>query len=247
MADYLFIVNPKEQSPHQVGLEKSVTWSCSKTAKPGDRAFVYLNGQGVSFEWVIVSAAKPHPDWRFMCRVKLVKAITPPISIQEMRKAIPKSLWAPPHTGMRGYRSVQLPPEAAVRLRAVREAPHITIEALEEEFREAVASCRRRSAAWRNARLAQAPKIPRSIAVTVTSFIRNPEVAAEVLERAAGKCEGCNKAAPFVRASDSSPYLEVHHIVRLADGGEDTVGNAIALCPNCHRKAHYGIATTTDA
>jgi 5-methylcytosine-specific restriction protein A len=32
----------------------------------------------------------------------------------------------------------------------------------------------------------------------------------------------------------------VHHRVRLADGGDDTTDNAVALCPNCHRKAHYG-------
>ncbi len=25
----------------------------------------------------------------------------------------------------------------------------------------------------------------------------------------------------------------------LANNGDDTVENAIALCPNCHRKAHY--------
>ena len=26
----------------------------------------------------------------------------------------------------------------------------------------------------------------------------------------------------------------------LLEGGPDTVENAIALCPNCHRKQHYG-------
>lgn len=37
------------------------------------------------------------------------------------------------------------------------------------------------------------------------------------------------------------PTLEVHHLRRLADGGSDTVANAVALCPNCHREIHYGI------
>ncbi|WP_423774870.1 hypothetical protein [Aneurinibacillus aneurinilyticus] len=27
----------------------------------------------------------------------------------------------------------------------------------------------------------------------------------------------------------------------LAQGREDTMANAVALCPNCDRKAHYGI------
>jgi 5-methylcytosine-specific restriction endonuclease McrA len=31
-----------------------------------------------------------------------------------------------------------------------------------------------------------------------------------------------------------------HHVKQLAHGGEDTVENAIAVCPNCHRKAHHG-------
>lgn len=63
---------------------------------------------------------------------------------------------------------------------------------------------------------------------------------AEVLYRANGHCENCKSAAPFLRDLDNSPYLEVHHKKTLADGGDDTVENAIALCPNCHRKAHYG-------
>lgn len=59
-------------------------------------------------------------------------------------------------------------------------------------------------------------------------FQRNPDVIAEVLIRAKGICEKCGKDAPFKRSSDGTPYLEVHHIKRLADGGEDTVENAIA-------------------
>lgn len=47
--------------------------------------------------------------------------------------------------------------------------------------------------------------------------------------------------APFLRASDQSSYLEVHHKVPLADDGDDTVGNAIAVCPNCHREEHFGV------
>ena len=71
-------------------------------------------------------------------------------------------------------------------------------------------------------------------------FKRNPDVIAEVLVRANGVCEKCKKPAPFIRRSDGSPYLEVHHIIRLTDGGEDAVDNAIAVCPNCHREVHSG-------
>lgn len=83
---------------------------------------------------------------------------------------------------------------------------------------------------------------PRPIAITVktTVFNRNPDVIVEVLERAKGICERCSKPAPFIRTSDGTPYLEVHHIVPLSEGGEDTIENAIAVCPNCHRELHYG-------
>jgi hypothetical protein len=92
----------------------------------------------------------------------------------------------------------------------------------------------------RKIRLANASKKPETRIVTAVEFIRNQDVVAEVLERANGICEKCYNKAPFLRKSDNSPYLEVHHKIRLADDGDDTVENAIALCPNCHREAHYG-------
>ncbi|EHN67946.1 HNH endonuclease [Aliivibrio fischeri] len=58
-------------------------------------------------------------------------------------------------------------------------------------------------------------------------------------KRAKGICEACHMNAPF--EAKSGPYLEVHHLTRLADGGSDTPENVIALCPTCHRKVHYSI------
>lgn len=88
--------------------------------------------------------------------------------------------------------------------------------------------------------LSNLPVKPKKIVVQQTVFLRNQLVVAEVLERANGHCEECKQPAPFLRDCDNTPYLEVHHKKWLADGGDDTVNNAIALCPNCHRKAHYG-------
>ena len=110
------------------------------------------------------------------------------------------------------------------------------------EFEALVAKSSRLSSEERRKRLASASKRPTRAQVVSTAFLRNPDVVAEVLVRAAGVCEHCKKPAPFRRANDGSPYLEVHHRIRLADGGDDTVQNAIALCPNCHREAHYGEA-----
>lgn len=92
----------------------------------------------------------------------------------------------------------------------------------------------------RKARLAVAPRMPESFSTTTTIFRRNPDVIAETLERAGEYCERCQAAAPFKRATNGSPYLEVHHRIALAEGGEDTVENAMALCPNCHRESHFG-------
>ena len=58
-----------------------------------------------------------------------------------------------------------------------------------------------------------------------------------MLDRARGLCEFCHKR-PFLKY-DREPYLEAHHIIPLAKGGPDTVKNTIALCPECHREAHY--------
>jgi 5-methylcytosine-specific restriction protein A len=60
-----------------------------------------------------------------------------------------------------------------------------------------------------------------------------------VLKRANGQCEACGSAAPFA-TPDDQPYLEAHHILRLSDGGPDHPESVAAVCPNCHREAHYG-------
>jgi 5-methylcytosine-specific restriction endonuclease McrA len=35
--------------------------------------------------------------------------------------------------------------------------------------------------------------------------------------------------------------LDIHHLVRVAEGGADTEDNLIALCPNCHALHHRGV------
>lgn len=57
------------------------------------------------------------------------------------------------------------------------------------------------------------------------------------LARANCTCEGCQQPAPF--HTKHGPFLEVHHTHRVADGGPDHPDRVIALCPNCHRRAHY--------
>lgn len=109
----------------------------------------------------------------------------------------------------------------------------------EEQFQKKVARALHEQAETRRERLKSAKVIPNKKKSVTIVFERNSDVVVEVLLRANGHCECCKSPAPFVRRTNNSPYLEVHHIKTLADGGEDTVVNAIALCPNCHRRVHY--------
>lgn len=95
----------------------------------------------------------------------------------------------------------------------------------------------------RQERLKLANKKPITAITQTRIFLRNADVVAEVLQRANGICEYCEKPAPFIKDIDGNGFLEVHHIIHLSDNGDDTVENAVALCPNCHRQAHYGTKT----
>lgn len=117
----------------------------------------------------------------------------------------------------------------------------LSLEEIKKQLDEDTKESRKFGKKERIKRLKNAVKLPRILSVITTVYQRNADVVVEVLERANGACERCGAAAPFIRASDGTPYLEVHHKIRLADGGEDTVENAIAVCPNCHRELHFGI------
>lgn len=114
------------------------------------------------------------------------------------------------------------------------------LEQLDAQFEKAVNDALADSPSVRQARLRDAAKMPTKVQVIAEVYVRNADVVAEVLAVANGVCQACSKPAPFIKKRDGTPFLEVHHRKRLADGGEDTVENAIALCPNCHREMHYG-------
>lgn len=68
---------------------------------------------------------------------------------------------------------------------------------------------------------------------------RSEAIRQYALKRAAGVCESCLQAAPF--HGKRGPYLEVHHLHRLSDGGPDHPDAVAAVCPNCHREIHVGV------
>lgn len=115
-----------------------------------------------------------------------------------------------------------------------------TLEAFNSKLSHDVAQALKKSQSEILKELEISNKKPEKITVTTEIFKRNQYVIAAALIRANGTCERCLKPAPFSRAKDGTPYLEVHHTIQLAHGGLDTLENVASLCPNCHRDLHFG-------
>lgn len=116
----------------------------------------------------------------------------------------------------------------------------VELKKFEADLQKKVEESLKLTVSERTEKLPKPPNKPKKIRATKIEFDRNQHVIASVLLRAKGICEYCKQPAPFRRKKDNTPYLEVHHKERLAEGGDDTVENAVALCPNCHRGFHYG-------
>ncbi|GGI10910.1 HNH endonuclease [Gottfriedia solisilvae] len=83
----------------------------------------------------------------------------------------------------------------------------------------------------------EANQKPGSRTTSATTYERDPFIAEFTKRRANGICDLCNLHAPF-NNKIGDPYLESHHIEWLSKGGEDSIENTVALCPNCHKKMH---------
>lgn len=79
---------------------------------------------------------------------------------------------------------------------------------------------------------------PVRFAEEVNRFRRNAYVVHYARRRAKGICQLCGHDAPFIK-NDGEPFLEVHHVKMLCEGGTDSIHNVVALCPNCHRRMHH--------
>lgn len=93
--------------------------------------------------------------------------------------------------------------------------------------------------------------VAKQVARVTRTIKENPATRAQALLRANGRCELCQKKAPFT-LRDGTPYLEHHHIIPLGKGGKDDLSNLVVLCPNCHRKLHLvptdaDVKTVTEA
>ncbi|MEE1950170.1 HNH endonuclease [Pseudomonas alcaligenes] len=89
----------------------------------------------------------------------------------------------------------------------------------------------------RDAALSKAPLTASAKEKREAAYYRSEALKIYVIVRSKGLCEGCSSEAPF--QTKKGPFLECHHLHRVADGGPDHPQNVVALCPNCHRRAHY--------
>jgi len=122
-------------------------------------------------------------------------------------------------------------------LQLIDEGKPVRMDELERVFQDEYKESQQLSIEELKDRINKTAKHPGSRESTTRVFQKSPYVKDFTLRRASGVCELCNQKAPFNKPN-GKPYLEVHHIHQLADGGEDTTENAVALCPNCHRMMH---------
>jgi len=80
---------------------------------------------------------------------------------------------------------------------------------------------------------------PTSVEQTIRIYPRNSILKNYVKRRSGYSCEvpDCDYVG-FLKPNGEQ-YIEVHHIIPLSEGGEDSLLNTVALCPTCHRKLHY--------
>jgi 5-methylcytosine-specific restriction enzyme A len=74
-------------------------------------------------------------------------------------------------------------------------------------------------------------------------WVRDPRIRDLALKRADFKCELDNSHQTFIYKGVQ--FMEGHHLIpmeyqHLFTNSLDVVSNIISLCPNCHRKIHYG-------
>lgn len=108
----------------------------------------------------------------------------------------------------------------------------IYYDASQEEFNPYLSEVELRQKAIRHS----APARYRSVD-SAGSFVRDQYIKEYAKRRAHGICQLCDQPAPFTD-SNGNPYLEAHHVIWLGEGGDDSIDNVVALCPNCHRKMH---------
>ena len=84
----------------------------------------------------------------------------------------------------------------------------------------------------------------------IAAYKRSRKVVANALAAAKFRCELNCTSELFIRKNVDVTYTEAHHLIPLCFQNEflyslDVEANIISLCPNCHRRLHYGTEIET--
>lgn len=229
----------------RAGKRHKMYWSCghTKSIAKGDQFLLVRLGvepKGIVGCGVVTSTPYALPHWDAGLRSEGKEALRtdleftflsahPIITLRELERRYPDMIWTPQISG------ISVGEDIAVEVFSTLEGEVAGTEQDPAKFEQAVR--RLRSAPMKSKPIGK--KSPQKMARSAEQFIRDPKVKAWVLQNASGKCELCGGAAPFLDEA-GFPFLEVHHIIPLSEGGDDVVTNAVALCPNCHRRCHHG-------
>ncbi|MDX2043597.1 MAG: HNH endonuclease [Acidobacteriota bacterium] len=208
-------------------------WTVPKSVIPGDEVVISILDYGFFAIAKVKSFPEPREDWdnRYGASLTAIKLIEPAIPISIVRQKIPDFAWA------KYPRSITTPDtKTASKIKKLINTHQRTgILDLDDDAFAKLQPDELRKIALLKARKSLTPKEQKSV-----YRVRSQAIKLYVLKRSGGVCEGCGEKAPF-RRDDGSGYLEPHHTTRVADDGPDHPGYVIALCPNCHRRAHYSM------
>jgi hypothetical protein len=205
---------------------------CQNQRRIGDELVIYVMGHGLFATATVVGAPTKRKDWanRYGAPISSLRLIYPPISLGVVKRDVPSWAWT------RYPRSITTPKAfVSVKLRALvaNRRKHRGTELDARDLNDASLAELRRLA------LLKASSSASTSARLVIQRRREGAVKHYALKRAKGECEFCKSAAPFSN-DKGNPYLECHHITELANEGADHPSHVIAVCPNCHRRAHHG-------
>lgn len=93
---------------------------------------------------------------------------------------------------------------------------------------------------YQKARAASKKQKNKTRTVIRLEYSRNDWISIAAISRSKGRCEMPECTNELFMKDNGKPYLEVHHIIPLSENGPDTIENAAALCPHCHRNLHSG-------
>lgn len=90
------------------------------------------------------------------------------------------------------------------------------------------------------AKVEEAPKPRRKSRIVERGYERKHKLVDLAKRRADYRCEVADCAAELFTKPDGQRYVEVHHLIGMAEGGPDTLENLVCVCANHHRELHYG-------